>query len=954
MPNDANRANEILFAVLRLSPRERTGVLDRECPPALRPWVDAVLAAYDRPGRLAADDSPPTARHAPDADAGPTADYRPDDPTGAGVPSPVPDGTGLGTPATRADSGPATGPLLPDPPPGGEVPPGLVGGKYLILEKIGGGGMGTVYRARQREPVKREVALKLIKHGTDTPTVVRRFEAERQALALMDHPNIAKVYDGGTTANGQPFFVMELVNGVPITTYCDGNRLAPGERLELFVQVCRAVQHAHQKGVIHRDLKPGNILVTAVDGRPTPKVIDFGVAKAIDQPLAEESLNDWGAIVGTPAYMSPEQTTPGAADVDTRTDVYSLGVVLYELLAGVPPLTPEQFRRGAVLEILRMVREVEPEHLSTKARSAEALPNIAASRGLEPAQLLRFLRGDIDWIALKALAKDRERRYGSANDLAADILRYLGNEPVTARAPSRGYRLRKFVRRNRGAVLAAALVALALAAGVIGVVLQWREAVYQRDQKELARAEAVDNARVALEQRKLALDTVGQLVTTVRAELLPRPDLQGALAAVVRIARGSLDNIIPNPLVDISLNDTTRALIHDLKARTLRDQGEPGAAVAEFNRAADIFQAILDKAADGPDKEVVKKNLAIVLIGAGQTTLRTGAQADARGYYERAAHVLARVGDKSAADYRRILISLYKSLGGVTTDRKPREALENYRAALRETEVLADRERAETGAPSDETKLALQEAALLLGGAEGRVRNADARATFYARALALADERSKARPEDRGRRRALAMAHERIGDALLRSNKAGAATAFAAAAKLYRELAAPDPRNVGAQADLSRVLYSQGLAAERAGDNGPAAEYFRASLEIREARPNVGEDTVGQRDLMMSLARVGRADEAAALAEKVRAKLPKDGGALVDVACCYAVCSARGPGAGDEKGTRERYAAKALEALTQALDAGYGDKVNLETEPDLDGVRNRPAFKALVDRVPEP
>ena len=252
--------------------------------------------------------------------------------------------------------------------------------------------MGTVYRADQTEPVKRQVALKLIKIGMDSRAVLARFDAERQALALMDHPNIARVYDGGTTAAGQPFFVMELVSGVPITEYCDRKRLSVQARLELFVAVCQAVQHAHQKGIIHRDLKPSNVLVTEVDGRPTPKVIDFGVAKATELKLTDLSLAETGAIVGTPAYMSPEQADPSSMDIDTRTDVYALGVILYELLAGSPPIDAKQFRRGAFLEMLRMVREVDPPRPSTKVSTAEALPNIAANRDIEPAQLKRVLR----------------------------------------------------------------------------------------------------------------------------------------------------------------------------------------------------------------------------------------------------------------------------------------------------------------------------------------------------------------------------------------------------------------------------------------------------------------------------------------------------------------------------------------------------------------------------------
>ena len=352
--------------------------------------------------------------------------------------------------------------------------------------------MGTVYRAVQTEPVKRQVALKLIRTGMDSRTVLARFDAERQALALMDHPNIARVYDGGTTAAGQPFFVMDLVIGESITAYCDRRRFPVRRRLELFVAVCQAVQHAHQKGIIHRDLKPGNVLVAEVDGRPTPKVIDFGVAKATEFDLTDRTLADTGVIVGTPAYMSPEQADPSSMDIDTRTDVYALGVILYELLAGSPPLEARQFKRGAVLEMLRMVREVDPPRPSTKVSTADALPNIAARRDVNPAHLKQALRGDLDWIVMKALEKDRTRRYATAIGFAADVLRHLAHEPVLAAPPSRAYRLRKSARKHRGAVIAAGLVLLALLAGIAGTTWGLIEA---RRQERIARGEASEKEK---------------------------------------------------------------------------------------------------------------------------------------------------------------------------------------------------------------------------------------------------------------------------------------------------------------------------------------------------------------------------------------------------------------------------------------------------------------------------
>jgi WD40 repeat protein/serine/threonine protein kinase len=345
-----------------------------------------------------------------------------------------------------------------------------IAGRYQLLEAIGEGGMGTVWMAQQTDPVKRLVAVKLIKPGMDGKQVLARFEAERQALALMDHPNIARVLDAGAAPDGRPFFVMELVKGVPITRYCDAHRLTPRQRLELFVPVCQAIQHAHHKGIIHRDVKPSNVLVARYDERPVPKVIDFGVAKAAGADLTEQTLHTgFGAVVGTLEYMSPEQASLNQLDVDTRSDIYSLGVLLYELLAGSPPFTRKERERAGVLEMLRVVREQEPTRPSTRLSTAEGLPTLAANRGTEPRRLPALVRGELDWIVMKCLEKDRNRRYESASALARDVERYLHDEPVLAGPPSATYRLKKFLRRNRGRVLLTALVLLLALASVVGV-----------------------------------------------------------------------------------------------------------------------------------------------------------------------------------------------------------------------------------------------------------------------------------------------------------------------------------------------------------------------------------------------------------------------------------------------------------------------------------------------------
>jgi serine/threonine protein kinase len=397
--------------------------------------------------------------------------------------------------------------------------PGTIIGPYKLLEQVGEGGMGVVYSAEQSRPVRRKVALKLIKPGMDSKTVLSRFEAERQALAIMEHPNIARVFDGGITPSGRPFFVMEYVKGVPFTENCDEARLTIRERLALFVQVCQAVQHAHQKGIIHRDLKPTNVLICLYDGVPVPKVIDFGLAKAMHQPLTEHTLyTGQGVMMGTPLYMSPEQAEVNNLDVDTRTDIYTLGVLLYEVLTGTTPLEKEKFQKAAWQEMLRLIKEEEPPRPSLRLSGSGSLPSVAAQRRLEPAKLSRLVRGELDWIVMKCLEKDRARRYGTASGLARDLERYLADDPVEACPPSTAYRLRKFARRHRGRVLAASLVLLALVGGIIGTSVgliaarrQEARANAERDEKEDARQAAqasAEKARRREEETQGVLDFV--------------------------------------------------------------------------------------------------------------------------------------------------------------------------------------------------------------------------------------------------------------------------------------------------------------------------------------------------------------------------------------------------------------------------------------------------------------
>jgi len=442
--------------------------------------------------------------------------------------------------------------------------PGTAIGPYKLLEQIGEGGFGVVFMAEQTQPVRRKVALKVLKPGMDTRQVVARFEAERQALAIMDHPNIAKVLDGGQTTSGRPYFVMELVKGVPITDFCDQHQLTPRQRLELFLSVCQAVQHAHQKGIIHRDLKPSNLLVSVHDTTPVVKVIDFGVAKALGQELTDKTLfTGIAQMIGTPLYMSPEQAGQSGLDIDTRSDIYALGVLLYELLTGTTPFSKERFRQAAYDEIRRIIREEEPPRPSTRlSDSKDSLPSISAQRHMEPAKLTTLVRGELDWIVMKALEKDRNRRYETANGFAQDIQRYLADEPVQACPPSAWYRCRKFARRNKGALLTTALVAAVLLGATAVSVWQAVRATEALESDRRTRA-ALDQQRTQLNGKigDALVELVGRREKARTAGTVNEKHWSD-LHDVVRQA----DTLAGSELADPALVERVRSLLGQIRA----------------------------------------------------------------------------------------------------------------------------------------------------------------------------------------------------------------------------------------------------------------------------------------------------------------------------------------------------------------------------------------------------
>jgi serine/threonine protein kinase/tetratricopeptide (TPR) repeat protein len=548
--------------------------------------------------------------------------------------------------------------------------PGTRIGPYKLLEQIGEGGFGVVFMAQQDKPVRRVVALKIVKPGMDTKQVVARFESERQSLALMSHPNIAQIIDGGETASGRPYFVMELVRGMPITDYCDKNHLPAEDRLKLFVSVCQAIQHAHQKGIIHRDIKPSNVMVTLAGETPLAKIIDFGVAKAIAQPLTEKTLfTGYGQMIGTPAYMSPEQASMSLMDVDTRSDIYSLGVLLYELLTGTTPIESARLREAGFVEIQRLITDLElPRPSARLSALGDSATVVADNRSTDPQHLRRMLAGDLDWIVMKALEKDRNRRYATPERFAEDIERFLRREPVTARPPTAAYRLGKFADRHRAAVLAAAAVATALLAGT--TIAGWQAVLATRAKHDaLAAATAERNAKRAAVAKEAETQAILNFVQNqILAAARPK-GRDGGLGPEVSL-RAAIDAAVPSVEKGFRDQPLTEARLRMTLGHSFFLLGDGKAAAAQLEPARAILAKLL-----GPDHpDSIDSNIEL-----GAALLAQGATRESVSLFER---MLPICRAKFGPSAKRTLECMNNLATGLAERRRYEESTELYRQSL--------------------------------------------------------------------------------------------------------------------------------------------------------------------------------------------------------------------------------------------------------------------------------
>ncbi len=853
----------LLHDALAKPPAERTAFLDATCAgkPELRAAVETLLASHEASGGFF--DVPP-------GDLAATVESNAPQLTGAitGELSPRPDPASIL--AGTADSRIAA------------LAGVVISGRYKLECRIGEGGMGEVWVAKQTEPVKRMVALKLIKPGMDSRAVLQRFEQERQALALMDHPNIAKVLDGGITPNGQPFFVMELVNGLPLTKFCDEAKLTPKERLEIFVPICQAVQHAHQKGIVHRDLKPANILVTLIDGKPVPKVIDFGVAKATAGKLTDETLStQFGAVVGTLEYMSPEQAGFSGEDIDTRSDIYSLGVILYELLTGLRPIEAARLKKAALTEMIRMIREEEPSKPSTRLSTNESLPSLAALRQTEPRKLMTILRGELDWVVMKCLEKERDRRYESASGLARDIQHYLADEVVEARPPSAGYRLRKFANRHRGQVVAASLVLLSLVLGIVGTT--WGLISAARANTALAAANHdLTAANVKVQARyNLAVDAIKTFHTGVSEDFLLKQnqfkELRDRLLKSAADFYGKLSALLGNEtdlasrralaasnfeLADLTdkvgrKEEALAAHRAALKARKALAAGPKADAEtsADVGRSLTAIATLLEGVAK-TDDAVATYREAEALLAARAASAPAAAQvqaalADCRSRLGYLLYLTGHAGDgllvlrqarseqealagapKATMEARRELANTINRIGNLLARTgRPSEADVDYRKALAIYQKLAQENPANSEIRRRLGIISNNLGSLLLTIAG---RSSESEAAFR-EAMAIKQKLADDNPAVTEFRNDLALSHRNLGEVLSQTGRASESEVeHRKAMTIYQKLAAENPTVSEYRGNLADSHSSLAMLLHQTGQPAESQAEFQTAMAIRQ------------------------------------------------------------------------------------------------------------------------
>jgi serine/threonine protein kinase/tetratricopeptide (TPR) repeat protein len=815
--------------------------------------------------------------------------------------------------------------------------PGTRIGPYKLLQQIGEGGMGVVHLAEQQEPVRRQVALKVVKAGMDSAQVLARFEQERQALALMDHPHIAKVLDAGTTASGRPYFVMELVKGTPITRYSDEHRLTPRQRLELFVPVCQAIQHAHQKGIIHRDIKPSNVLVAPYDGQPVVKVIDFGVAKAAGQRLTERTLfTEIGAVLGTLEYMSPEQAELNNQDIDTRSDIYSLGVLLYQMLTGTTPLTRDRLKQAAFTEMLRLIREEEPPKPSTRlSESKESLPSVSAQRQMEPAKLTRLVRGELDWIVMKALEKDRTRRYETANGLARDLERYLADEPVEACPPSAGYRLRKYARKHRRLLATAAAFTLLL---LVGAVLSTWQAVRATQAEALARREE-SKARTAAE-----------------AEAVQRQEAEANFAK----ARAAVDHYLTKVSESWLLNVPglqplrrellTSALVfyQDFLQQRGEDPGLRAALAAAQFRVGRIYEELGDREASHTammsalamyeELSQVQPDDIDLRISLARCYLCTGAPAKA---IERWEKLLAAAPNN--ARYQKELADAYQALASQHRDKDKAATLAAYGRQRRAN-----------------------------GTVDLRIEEKVAALAAHQQALALRSNLVRNDPDNVQARRDLGQTLNGVAEILLDKGLLSEGVPSSDVLAMYYRFVEHTEKALAEGSDRLHdgrglvIAYGNIALMERGlGRSAQALPWYRKSADLakRLAQENPAVASLQSdcfncyRELATYQRELGQAEQAAAgfrLASEVLERLPRQSAEDVyNLACVLARASAV-LGESREKRTPEdeaegrRLADQALDALRRTMAAGFKAVDRVRADKDLDTLRPRADFQELL------